>query len=339
MYSDVLIESLPRLRNRLAQQPIPSEVMQQAIRQNPWFSPAACEMALANICRWLTADDLRGLYLLSSFFDVHAQKTTNNVPTVGVIAAGNVPFVGFHDVLIPILAGCKVFLKPSHQDAVLLPWLLEMWQAEYPLLAERVALVERISPDVQLLIATGSNNTARYMEAMYAQTRRVIRKNRFSAAVLTPETPPAEWALLAEDILSYNGLGCRNVSNVLLVGDASVAKLAETLREYPTARLNGLYLQKVARERAIYSLTNTPYVDATVALLLPSETLQYAQMGIIYTICVPTLAAARSLLHQSEAQLQCMVGIDTPFGSTQCPDLNRFADDVNTFDLCLSLHR
>lgn len=332
MGSDVLITSLLRLGDALRQQGVPTSVKAQAMAQNPWFTEYYIDTAVENILQWFTPDALAA-------FTIKDNLLRSALPSVGIIAAGNVPLVGLHDVLMAVLAGCRVYVKPSHQDTVLMRWFMEAWTSFYPALKDRIEFVQRVPDGVAMLLATGSNNTARYIEADYFHTPKVIRKNRFSVAMLTDAHSEMDMQILAADILLYNGLGCRNVSNVIVCGDSTrlIPALGKALATYDVAQLNPLYLQKLARERAQYALTNALFWDATTVLLVPAESLQYAQMGVLYVIAVPNEAVAAEILHHEATRIQCVVGKSTNFGMAQAPTLDRFADDVNTFELCLSL--
>ncbi|MBC8645014.1 hypothetical protein H9W95_16215 [Flavobacterium lindanitolerans] len=139
--------------------------------------------------------------------------------TVGLVLAGNIPLVGFHDFLSVLISGHKVLVKTSSNDQHLLPFLAKYIMAVEPKMAEYIIFTEGKLENFDAVIATGSNNTARYFEYYFKDKPSIIRKNRNSVAVLDGTESKEDFIQLGEDIFRYFGLGCRNVSKLFVPKD------------------------------------------------------------------------------------------------------------------------
>ncbi len=321
---EALIESLCRLRDRLSLRYIPQRVAALAIQNNPWFTDFYIAQSLKAIQHWLHEETLRR-YLL-------ACPPAQAAKTIGIITAGNVPLVGFHDVMTALLCGHIAWVRASHQDRVLLEWVLQQWVELLPALAQRIAFVQAMER-VDFLLATGSNNTARHLHAQHTHIPRLIRHNRFSVALLDGSESDAQLQSLNDDIFLYNGLGCRNVSNVLATPDFDLERWIQILNEYPAERLNVLYLEKLTWERARMDLLMQPCIPTKNVLIKHSNALDFARMGVIYLIRVKSVSEAEKIIREHENHIQCVVNLDTETGKTQIPALNDFADDIDTLTL------
>ncbi len=324
-----LIESLCRLRDRLFLEFIPEEVIKHAIEQNPWFSPYYIQRSLKGIRSWLDRETLTS-YLHTHDPAVLSQK-------IGIITAGNVPLVGFQDVLNAILCGHTTLIRPSHQDSVLMQWILTQWQTFLPELEKQYSLVSHIQ-DADFILATGSNNTARHLHSQYGAVQRLIRHNRYSVAILDGSESDEQLHRLSQDIFLYNGLGCRNVSNVLISPEFDVDRWVRILAAYPAAYLTSHYQQKLTYERARLDLLNQAYIDAKHVLIKYSNAIDFARMGIIYLIKVSSKEESIRIVRKQQEHIQCVVNLDTEIGETQIPGLNDFADNVNTLALFANLN-
>ena len=241
LYQKQLIDSLENLTQLIAPQHIPQDVIDAVVSENPWFTPYYIRRSLEGISMWL---DKKTLYKFVEGYPPPRKE----IRKTGVIAAGNIPLVGFHDVLMVLLSGNICLLKPSHQDTVLMKWLMKCWKQVWPVIEKRLFIVQRIEA-ADFLIATGSNNSARYFEAKYGHIPHIIRKNRYSVAILDENVDKKKMEGLCEDILLYNGLGCRNVSNLVIKPGFRWEDWDEKLRQYSTKHLNPLYLERVLYEK------------------------------------------------------------------------------------------
>ena len=319
-YRQRLLDSLPGLARRLASPP--PAVVRAAVEVNPWFTPHYIETSLRAVLPWLEPETV------AAFLEGYP-RPQGPIREVGIIAAGNLPLVGFHDVLMTLLAGHRALVKYSHQDRVLMDWVRHSWQSEAPFLRDFFHPVSNLNKPAYL-IATGSNHTARHLRRLYAGVPALIRHNRYSVALLSADMSPSALRGLWYDVLMYNGLGCRNVSNLLLLPGASLTPWLDLRHTYQEDWLNPHYLERVLLRIARKRTLKEPGIETPWLVLSPAGSLQFAEMGVVHVITVPDQATAAALLAQGKDHLQCVVGQDTPFGQTQTPRLDDFADGVDT---------
>ncbi|RYG22478.1 MAG: acyl-CoA reductase [Chitinophagaceae bacterium] len=180
---------------------------EKAYQENGWFTPEFIDLSVHNIAtEFLNRENLLALVTAYKIPDVQ-QKPAN----VGIIMAGNIPLVGFHDFLCTFLSGHHQTIKLSSKDKVLLQYLVEwLWQKEPSL--KREIRFEEMLKGCDAYIATGSNNSSRYFEYYFSRFPHIIRKNRTSAAIVTGNETPEQIAALADDVYLYFGLGCRMIN-------------------------------------------------------------------------------------------------------------------------------
>lgn len=322
-----IIKSLINLRNKLDEGPSP-KVISEAIDANPWFTDSYVNQSCANIASWLSQE------VLEKFEDQYS--FTSSQKHIGIIAAGNIPLVGFHDVLVGVLSGHLISVKCSHQDKVLMEWIIIEWEKILPSISSFIQIVKKIG-QVDYLIATGSNNTSRYLEAGFKNIPKTIRRNRFSVGLLTRDSSEEELRLLAEDVLLHNGLGCRNVSNCIVVADFDLQRWIDTLRNYSHTRLNQAYLKKLDYEKARLITLDKDFIDAGTALIVSSDQFSFGHMGIITLQYASSIEEAYNLIDQNVESIQCVSGLDVKEGQTQWPGLFTFADKVDTPEILCAL--
>ena len=322
------IDHLLDLREILDPEGIPEQILEEAISANPWFSKEDIQRSLIGIRQWLEPEVLREF--LSRY-----ERPEQEILDVGVIAAGNLPLVCMHDIISVLVSGHRLWLKPSSQDTDLIRWILNRWITKSPELAKIFHLAEKL-PEVNCLIATGSNNTARYLESEYGDIPRLIRKNRFSVALLGDWTTEEDVRYLMEDVFSYNGLGCRNVSNVILFPGFSETIWEKSLRDFPRSQLHPLYLERYLSEKTRREMQREYVRDASTILRIPATDLRYASMAIIHELSLNSLDEWEDLAHKHQDRIQCVVGSDIPYGKAQYPDIDDFADGVDTIQWLLN---
>lgn len=326
-----LISSLIQLATKLDFEHIPLKKREAIWAANPWYTEYYLSKSLEGISLWLSHEKLNHFLQSYSRFSAEPKR-------IGIITAGNLPLVGFHDILMGVLSGHSLFLKISHQDRPLMQWVLDRWQEHYPLLSEQIHICETL-PEVDFLIATGSNNTARYLENQFRGIPSLVRKNRFSVAVADGRITDQELAGLAEDVLLYNGLGCRNVSTLFLKPDFPMNRWLEVLNHYAKDRLNPHYLEQLLREKVKMEMLGASFIDGGVLLMQVQNQLLQPPMGVLNLIYAEQDQLIRNWISANQHQIQCQVGVEVPFGMTQKPDIYDFADGVDTFLLLNSLEK
>jgi hypothetical protein len=306
-------------------------LQEEALKANEWFVPAVQQLAIEAVLPWYEGPSLtefRGRYP-----KLQRQKR------IGLILAGNLPLVGLHDVLVVVLSGHLAVVKPSHKDGVLLRHLVGQSPVE---VQSRIRIVEAIQPsEVDFLIATGSNNTARYIDAAFGSVPHLIRQNRFSVAVLNGNESDEELVGVADDILRYHGLGCRNVSCVLVPEGYDWAQLAKALGQYPSLRIGPAWDSVLRYERAIADMLQEQLPNVSRILCKPAQHIQPGKMGILNFLTYREVAEVAAMLDAVKPDLQVVVGAPLPgwegecipFGQAQSPKIDDFADGVDTMAL------
>lgn len=308
------------------------EILKKTEIENPWFIIENQRYALQQWARLFTEQGLQS-WLSSYHFSEFPKK-------VGLILAGNIPMVGFHDVLAVILSGNKALIKLSSKDKYLIPFILEQWQRFSEGVLE-YELVEQLR-DFEAVIATGSNNTARYLEYYFKNHKSIIRKNRTSVAVLKGDEKQEDLRQLAEDIFRYFGLGCRNVTRLLIPKDYPLDFLFENFINYGWVINHNSYANNYDYNKAIYLLNQEPFWDNNFVMLKEHEAL-FSPLSVINFSRYDSLDEVKQFLENHEENIQCVVtkldlDIETvKFGETQHPALDTYADYVDTLKFLESL--
>ena len=293
--------------------------------ENSWFTQESQRFALKQWADLLTEENLN--HWLSKYKPSHDSKK------VGLILAGNIPMVGFHDVISVILSQHIALIKLSTKDRTILPFLLNKWQ-EFSEAELQYEFVEKLQ-DFDAVIATGSNNTARYLEYYFKDHLSIIRKNRTSIAVLKGDETPEELQLLAEDIFRYYGLGCRNVTRLFIPQDFVIDGLFENFLNFKEIINHNKYANNYEYNRAIYLLNQERFWDNNFVMLKEDEAL-FSPLSVINFTRYKNIDVVKSFINENEENIQAIVakpelGLDSiALGEAQNPDLETYADHVDT---------
>jgi hypothetical protein len=305
---------------------------------NPWFTIENQERAIAAIAEQFLAKPNLEEWL--SRYSLPAETT---IKTVGLVMAGNLPLVGFHDVLCVFVSGHKSKIKLSEKDPYLLPYLLKLLEKIDPQTATYFELVERLQ-DIDAVIATGSNNSARYFEAYFGKYPHIIRKNRNGVAVLTGAETPDELHELGHDVFRYFGLGCRNVAKLYLPRNYDFIPLLEALHEYRDIILHTKYKNNFDYNFALYILNKTQY-QANGCILLIEEPSLHSRIASLHYEYYDTLPTLEQELERRAEEIQCIIAspgvLTTPtftFGKSQEPALWDYPDGVDSLAFLLQLN-
>jgi hypothetical protein len=299
----------------------------RSYNENGWFVPQNCYQAWNNCMNWLTKP------VLENFMSKYTPVTSPQ--KIGIVAAGNIPMVGFHDVLMVILSGNHAVVKLSHQDKYLIPFFVKTWQNLYPQYQNTVVFVEDFKGiKLNKVIATGSNNTARYFEYYFRDIPALIRKNRFSVAILQGNETNEVLEKLAFDCFDYFGLGCRNVSHIFLPQGYEPVQLCPVLERYPHNKDHDKWLNNYTYHKAIL-LMNLDYnfFDGGFFILreMSPRTNPPSMIGYSFYTSMDDLQNQLSAL-KDEIQIVLQAN---DFGTAQYPSISDFADNVNTMEFLL----
>ena len=293
--------------------------------ENSWFTQESQRFALKQWSDLLTEENLN--HWLSKY------KPSHNSKKVGLILAGNIPMVGFHDVISVILSQHIALIKLSSKDRTILPFLLNKWQ-EFSEAELQYEFVEKLQ-DFDAVIATGSNNTARYLEYYFKDHLSIIRKNRTSIAVLKGDETPEELQLLAEDIFRYYGLGCRNVTRLFIPQDFVIDGLFENFLNFKEIINHNKYANNYEYNRAIYLLNQERFWDNNFVMLKEDEAL-FSPLSVINFTRYKNIDEVKSFINENKENIQAIaakpeLGLDSiALGEAQNPDLETYADHVDT---------
>lgn len=297
---------------------------------NGWFTPENIQFALSSWGDALTVDNLE------QWREMEGGTRPVNRTRVGLVMAGNIPLVGFHDFLTTFLAGHFALIKLSSDDQYLLPVLLKVIVRQDALFEGDFMVVDRLD-DMSAVIATGSDNTSRYFEYYFGKYPNIIRKNRTSVAVLTGQEEDAELHALGEDIFRYFGLGCRNISHVLVPQDFDIQRLFANIFAYGDVVNNNKYGNNFDYYRAIYLMNQDDFLENGFLIIRENEIL-HTPVSILHYSRYSNPQELENKLAEWADQLQCVVGKNhIPFGKSQTPELWDYADGVNTMQFLAHL--
>ncbi len=311
-------------------------LFQQAQNQNAWFTPQSLDQALKGIQVLLDAEALEKWVANYSFSE------TDQPQQIGLMLAGNIPGVGFHDILAVLIAGHSACIKLSSQDTALPLWLLRQLKDIEPRFSERI-FIEELLKNKQAYIATGSDNSARYFNYYFGKYPHLIRSNRTSMAILQGDESLADLQALGHDIFDYFGLGCRNVSKVFVKNQAQLMQLLDAIQPFDWVANHHKYFNNYEYNKSIYLVNGTPHLDNGFLLLKESADL-VSPIGVLFYEVYEDEAALQSKLSALASQIQCIVGHSSlgipgiiPFGQTQCPAPWDYADGVDTLQFLSGL--
>jgi hypothetical protein len=309
----------------------PDEQLKQLIasakQYNAWFTPESTAQAVEAIAKMLNESDLEKW--MGEYHD-----KSDKQKAIGLILAGNIPLVGFHDILCVLASGNKALIKLSSQDKLLTPYILNKLVEIEPAFAEQFEFIERLK-DFDAVIATGSNNTSRYFDYYFSKVPNIIRKNRNSIAVLNGKESKEELHALGNDIFDYFGLGCRNVSKVFAPKGYKFDTFFESIEDFKSIADHHKYNNNYDYNKSIFLVNMDKHLDN--GFLLVKEDERFASpLAVLYYEEYENITALDKKLVEQADQIQCIVSneslsMDTfAFGQSQCPALWDYADGLDT---------
>jgi hypothetical protein len=305
-------------------------LLESASNHNAWFTDQEVKRAVASLAFMLNNNDLEKWF--------ESISITEDPKKVGLILAGNIPMVGFHDVLSVLATGNIALIKLSSADDKLLPALLNELVKIEPALEAQIQYTERLK-DFDAIIATGSNNSSRYFDYYFGKVPNIIRKNRNSVAVLTGTEGPESIAQLGHDLFDYYGLGCRNVSKVFIPEGYEIKNFFEPIESFQPIINHFKYNNNYDYNKSIYLVNQVKHYDNGF-LLMKEDTGMSSPLAVLYFEQYKDLDAVAETLNAQLEQIQCVVSEATinskmqilPFGQSQYPRLWDYADNVNTIE-------
>lgn len=306
-------------------------VKEKAARENPWFAPEFIELSLTHIARrYLHRPSLEALVEKYGIKNQPARTCE-----VGIIMAGNIPLVGFHDLICVFLSGHRSLVKLSSKDQVMLPHLVEKLMEWAPEVADSIRFSDRLN-NCDAYIATGSSNSARYFEQYFGKYPHIIRRNRTSVAILDGSESPEELGKIADDVYLYFGLGCRNVTKIFVPEGYDFVPLLEAFRKYEWLADHNKYKNNYDYQLAVL-IINKKFYMTNGSIILSENPSIFSPISQLNYGFYREKEALLSELEQNK-DIQCITGKGfVPFGMAQCPTLTDFADGIDTLKFLLSL--
>lgn len=303
----------------------------KAEQENSWFTPEFINLSIQNIARSFL--DENALKDWSSKYNIHDENTRPK--KIGIVMAGNIPLVGFHDWLCVFNSGHFAYIKPSSKDKVLIRHLLEKvneWDEGY---RDRNVIADMLK-NCDAYIATGSNNTSRYFEHYFGKYPNIIRKNRTSIGILSGKENLSDLEKLADDVFQYFGLGCRNITKIYVPAGYDFVPLLTAFKKYNYLADHHKYKNNYDYNLALHLLNKKEYMTNGSVLLVEDNSFfsPISQLNFEYYKNWEDIAP---VIEQSE-ETQCIIGEGyMPFGQAQCPRISDYADKVDTLDFLTKL--
>lgn len=336
------ISNLVQLGKALGSDEQFQNVCNSAYVNNPFFTQTFVKQSVDAIC-----DQLLNGEKLKEFVELYpALKENRMEKTVGIIMAGNLPLVGFHDFMCVYLSGHKALVKLSSKDDKLFVALLNVLEKIDSSIREKVKLVDRLE-NFDAVIATGSNNSNRYFEFYFRDYPKILRANRSSVAVLSGEESEEELRGLADDVFSYFGLGCRSVSKLFVPNDYDLTRLFPNFSKYDYFHEHSKYMNNYDYYRSILLLNNTPHL-ADEKLMIEESDKNVSPISVVYAERYDDIVRLKKRIDDLSEHLQCVAMNEDmagqlaqkhfiAFGNTQRPALTDYADGVDTVQFLLTL--
>ena len=308
--------------------------MELAKLHNGWFTQENIFFALKNWSKALKINNFKQWLDKYNFKDIQSKK-------VAIVMAGNIPLVGFHDFMSVLISGHSVVVKQSSNDKLLLPYLARYLEAIEPGFKGKIEFTENKLEHFDAVIATGSNNTARYFEYYFKGKPSIIRKNRNSVGILTGHESEEDLSLLSEDIFRYFGLGCRNVSKLFVPRDYNFDGFFNAMYDWNPIINHNKYANNYDYNKAVYLMSEFNILDN--GFLMLKEDQGYASpISTVFYEYYDTIDELKSKLETDKDLIQCIVtkhvlDSEIPFGKTQKPKLWDYADDVDTIEFLLKI--
>ncbi len=311
-----------------------NEKIDQAIHYNGWFTR---ENIVYSLQQWSEALTEENLKLWLSKYDL----SKSGGKTVGIVMAGNIPLVGFHDFISVLVSGHSVLVKLSSNDKLLLPVIAAYLMQLDSRYENRIKFTEEKLEDFDAVIATGSDNTARYFEYYFKKRPNIIRKNRNSVAILTGKESRKDLSRLGEDIFRYYGLGCRNVSKLYVSENYDFDDFFKSIYDWNPIINREKYANNYDYNKAVYLMSEFKLLDNGF-LMLKEDSSFGSPIATLFYETYKNEEELQNILEENKEKIQCVVKNEPSkqevrFGNTQKPRLWDYADDIDTIQFLLNL--
>lgn len=315
------------------------KVKQEAYLHNKWFIEQNVNKSISAITNaFLNKSILKDWASKYNIIDEVKGKQ------VGIIMAGNIPLVGFHDLLSVFISGNQAKIKISSKDKPLMEYVIQQMISINPYVKKYFDIVERITK-MDAVIATGSNNSYRYFEYYFGKIPNIIRKNRNGTAVITGEETKDQLKALSHDILDYFGLGCRNISKIYVPKGYQFKKLIETLDEHQYLKDHSKYMNNYDYNLAIALLNKDKIFQGEVIFIKKDES-YFSRIANLHYEEYDDIKEVKTRIKNDEELIQVVATNngnildferEVKFGKTQEPAIDDYADGIDTLEFLVNI--
>lgn len=302
-----------------------------AAAENPWFTPNNVDAALNGISHFLKEQTLTEW--------AKQYQIKNQAKIVGVVMAGNIPLVGFHDMLCVLMSGNILKAKLSSKDTSLMRFFINKLVEINKSFENRIVLADQLK-DIEAIIATGSDNSSRYFDYYFSKYPHIIRKNRTSCAVLKGDETHEQLTPIGLDIFQYFGLGCRNVSKLFVPKGYEFNTFFEAIEGFNEVKHHHKYANNYDYNKSIYLVNKNHHLDNGFLLLKRDETM-VSPISVVYYDEYDDKTDLKAKIDANAEKIQCIVGLDNiadqPIGQAQLPAIDDYADGVDTMNFLTRL--
>ncbi len=330
------IDLLGAVGRRWKSEGIPEHVIHKAKAANPWFD----EESITRSTKAISTEYLSESALIE--WASQYQMANKEPKKIGLILAGNIPYVGIHDLISVFISGHISLYKTSEKDTVLIDYFVNSITSQTKDAGAYFEKVDRLA-DYDAVIATGSNSSARSFEKYFSKVPNIIRRNRNGVAVVYKDSSVSNMKLLANDMLDYYGLGCRSVSKIYLESGIEHSQIFEAMESYKTIKNHNKYMNNYDYSYALYLLNDEEFYTNDYFIMRPHDTITSRISCVHYEYFDNSQILSKTLSKISN-QIQCIVSdreigdLDIiPFGKSQEPRLSDYADRVDTLEFLSSL--
>ena len=306
------------------------DIITKAQSKNPWFTD---ENIKVNLTYWSNKLTKHNLNKWLSKYNLNNTSRKN----IAIIMAGNIPLVGFHDFICVFLSGHNSVIKLSNSDNFILPFLTDLMKVS----SERIVYSDSFLKDYDGVIATGSDNTSRYFDYYFKNKRSIIRKNRNSIAILNGEESDDDLKSLSQDIFTYFGLGCRNVSKLYVPKNYNFDLFFNSIFDYKELINNHKYANNYDYNKAIYLMSEYKFLDNGFFIVKEGNEM-HSPISTINFEYYDSVSILREKINLEDDNIQCIVSNiefkgKVDFGETQNPSLNQYADNIDVMSFLLTI--
>ena len=311
-----------------------NKLLKDSFQHNSWFTENNLKLSLKNWSAELNKKNIEN-WLKNYKIELKSSKT------VAIIMAGNVPIVGFHDLMCSLILGFKCTVKLSSDDKILIPLIVKFIQSRFDGFKEKVFFESNILKNFDAVIATGSNNSHKYFEYYFGKYPNLLRKTRHSVAVLNGNESDSELAMLSNDVFDYFGLGCRSVSKIFIPKGYDLDLLFNAFYMKRFVIDHNKYANNYDYNKAVYLMSEEKFYDNGFVILKEEKKLG-SPIACVYFEYYDDLVQVKNIIKINNQNIQCVVSNEKifngiSFGTTQCPKLSDYADNVDTLKFLLKI--